>query len=203
MSVTIVGPRDRRKTLPGEQLVNTTSHAADDWQRGLSPFALGPCQLYDGMVGALVENCWQFAKLYPEHADGTGQPTEAYWAWAKRGWQSPQPVRYPMGKGRKPVCLLWDGDRFGYVQGRLKVYWSLYRDAVKKTGAFARLQELHRSGVGVVLFDFDGYDHDSASTSLAQVLQDDSRPMGHAFVLKSMLLFGPDVKPEEVIASGY
>lgn len=59
-SVVIVGPRDRRRTMEGEVLVNTTSHA-DNWERGLSPFFLGPCQLYNGCKAARMENGWQFA----------------------------------------------------------------------------------------------------------------------------------------------
>lgn len=106
-----------------------------------------------------------------------------------------------MGKGRKPLYLLWEGEKLGYVEGRLRVYWRLYRDAVKGTDAFARLKWMHDSGQRVVLFDFDGYDHDEKGVPLSDVLLDDSRPMGHAFVLKSMLLFGAEVEPDDVVKS--
>lgn len=99
------------------------------------------------------------------------------------------------------MCLLWQGEKLGYVEARPRVYWLLYRDAVKGTEAFARLKSMHDSGQRVVLFDFDGYDHDKKGVRLSEVLLDDSRPMGHAFVVKSMLLFGADVVPEDVVKS--
>ena len=49
------------------------------------------------------------------------------------------------------------------------------------------------------LRDFDGYDYQAAGKTLADVLVDPERPMGHAFVLKAMLLYGSDVTPELVL----
>jgi hypothetical protein len=139
------------------------------------------------------------AKAYRQHLDANGNPTAAYWQWAKSGWSNPRAQRYPMGKGAKPEYLLWDGRRLGYVEGRHEVYWPLYRDAVRETRAFARLQSIVAAGDNLALFDFDGYDHDACAISLAEVLVDERRPMGHAFVLKSMLLHGPDVTPQQVL----
>jgi hypothetical protein len=203
MGIVVVGPKDRRKTQPGEHLVNTTSQAANDWQRGLSPFFLGPCALYDGRTARRMENAWQFSKVYPDHADATGMPLETYWKWAESGWRSDLAHRYPMGKGRKPLYLLWEGERFGYVEGRLRVYWRLYRDSVRVSPAFERLRTLHASGAQIVLFDFDGYNHEAMGLRLRDALLNDQRPMGHAFVLKSMLLFGEKVEADEVLRSGY
>lgn len=203
MGIVVVGPKDRRKTLAGEQLVNTTSHASNDWQRGLSPFFLGPCPLYDGRAAMRMENAWQFSKVFQAHADSDGMPLESYWKWAEAGWRSEFAHRYPMGKGSKPLYLLWEGERLGYVEGRLRVYWKLYRDAVRLSPAFEQLKALHASGVQLVLFDFDGYDHEAMGMRLGQVLLNDTRPMGHAFVLKSMLLFGEKVEATDVLNSGY
>ena len=41
--IKIIGPRDK----PDASAINTTSHSANDWSSGLSPFKLGPLSLYD------------------------------------------------------------------------------------------------------------------------------------------------------------
>ncbi len=197
--IRIIGPSDLQAVQrAGTQVVWTVSHAKDDWQRELSPFFLGPVALYDGLESVCMENAWQYAKCYAEHADAEGNPTEAYWEWARKGWSKPA-VRYPMGKGAKPLYLLWHGEHLSYVEARRRVYWPLYRDAVKRTGGFARLKALHAAGP-VVLFDFDGYDHERMGLTLHQVSHHTSKPMGHAFVLKAMLMYGDDIDPHQLQA---
>lgn len=201
--IRIVGPRDQRllRDAPGLAWtrVDTTSHSTAAWTTELSPFYLGPCELYGGRVARRMENAWQFAKVFPQHVGPDGYTTTEYWTWARAGWASERAIRYPMGKGAKPAYLLWEGEKLGYVDARLAVYWKLYRDAVARTSAFERLQTMVAEGQPLALFDFDGYDHDLNRVPLAAVLTDDKRPMGHAFVLKSMLLHGRDVTPEQVL----
>lgn len=200
--IRILGPRDRRDP----QAVNTTSHSASDWSRGLSPFVLGPVALYGGHTARLFENAWQYSKLYPEHADREGLPTAGYWAWARQGWASRTPRRYPMGKdpstnrGRKPLCSVWRGERLGYVDARKAIYVPLYRDAVKGTEAFRRLRETYERDGRITLFDFDGYDYLEAGTTLAKALLDPRRIFGHSFVLALMLTHGPDFTVDQVLA---
>lgn len=191
--VLVIGPglMDR----PGhENLVDTTSHG-QDWNRALSPFALGPVPLYGGRRALRMENGWQFAKVYADQVDEAGEPTRDYWRWAEAGWASSLAQRYPRGKGVKPVYSLWQDEKLDYLQARQRIYWPLYRDAVAKTSAFERLAAmLERDGV-VTLFDFDG----RTVASLGDAILDPRRPMGHAFVLKAMLLYGPSVTVEEVL----
>ncbi|ABM96991.1 hypothetical protein Mpe_B0216 (plasmid) [Methylibium petroleiphilum PM1] len=198
-SIRIVGPRDRGRLPASTLLINTTSHSASEWTTELSPFHLGPCRVSGGHEARRMENAWQFSKVWPDQVGADGNPTEAYWTWAKAGWRNDRPVRYPRGKGAKPAYLWWHGEKLAYVPGRLRAYWPLYRDAVRETAAFARLRELVAGGQDVALFDFDGYDHDSAGVPLRAVLLDETRPMGHAFVLKALLLFGDGVAPEQVL----
>lgn len=197
--IRVIGPRDQRPG-PDWLMVDTTSRSTTAWTTDLSPFHLGPCPLYGGHTAKIVENGWQFSKVMSDQLGPDGAPDASYWRWARNGWGLTHPVRYPRGKGAKPAYLYWDGERLGYVAGRLRVYWKLYRDAVAKTAGFARLQRLAQSGRPIALWDFDGRDHDSLGMSLADILLDDKKPMGHAFVLKAMLLFGPDVTPNEVLA---
>lgn len=143
-----------------------------------------------------MENAWQYAKAYRPFLDAQGNPTEKYWSWAKAGWAGAA-VRYPMGKGAKPEYLLWGEERLGYLEARKRVYWTLYRDAVRTTEGFSRLVELHRAGP-LTLFDYDGYDHELRGMGLRQVSDYPNRPMGHAFVLKAMLLYGVAVEAEDL-----
>ena len=186
--IRIIGPRDKRDP----QAINTTSRSAAEWTTELSPFHLGPVNLYQNMTARLFENAWQFSKVYPEHADSAGNPTEAYWRWARQGWNAKRPFRYPLGKGRKPLYSLWDGKRLGYIQARTNIYLPLYRDLVRETGAFQRLQRIYAEKGSVTLFDFDGYDHTSIGMSLRDVLNCPTRICGHAFILAMMLTHGPD-----------
>ena len=201
-TVRVIGPRDlqhngKPKLNAGETLVWTVSKAADDWQRELSPFHLGPVPLYDGRTARCMENAWQYAKVYAQHADASGQPLPHYWHWAEEGWAKPA-VRYPMGKGAKPLYLLWQGERLGYIEARQRVYWRLYRDAVQATAGFNTLRSLHEQGP-LCLFDFDGYDHEAMGLTLADVIRLTNRPMGHAFVLKAMLTQGHRVEAADVL----
>lgn len=69
-----------------------------EWSRQLSPFYLGPVELFDGNEAKNMENAWQFAKVYSDDVSPeTGDPAPGWWNWAKAGWKNPDPVRFPMG----------------------------------------------------------------------------------------------------------
>jgi hypothetical protein len=174
--------------MPGAKIVNTTSRASSRWERSLSPFFLGPCDLYDDFHAVLVENAWQFSKLYPVHADKNGEPTKYHWDWAKRGYASVRAHRYPMGRRARPLCSLWEGERLGYVEARKRIYVPLYAEAVIKTDGWLRLYRSFRGGGTICLLDFDAYDYGAEELTLKQVLNDPERKMGHAFVLAMLLL---------------
>lgn len=179
---------------PGFVGVDTTSKSGQ-WS-GLSPFLLGPVLLYPGACPAVgdrahnVENAWQFAKLYADHADARGNPTDAYWEWARQGWGDRRAHRYPMGKGAVPLCSWWNGQKLGYIEARKAIYGPLYARSVRQTPAYAALEQLVRTD-DVALRDYDGYDHDKRGWSLSQVLANPTKKMGHAFVLKMLLLRDP------------
>jgi hypothetical protein len=91
-----------------------------------------------------------------------------------------------MGKGVRPLCSLWAGEKLGYVEARKRIYVPVYAALVVETAAFNRLQDMARVG-DVVLWDFDGYNHKSLGRDWRYVLNDPSRPCGHAFVLAALL----------------
>ena len=187
----------------GSAVIDTTSHSTS-WGIGFSPFRLGPCALYGGMHAQVMENAWQYSKVYAAHADANADPTEEYWKWARAGWASPRANRYPMGKGAKPLYSLWDGERHNYIAARKRIFIPLYVRAVFGTNAWRSLRHLVcEQGRQIALRDFDGYDHVAIGRSLPEVLNDPKRTMGHAFVLAMMLeaYSRGASSPEEILAA--
>lgn len=177
-----------------QPVVDTTSKA-DDWRRDLSPFHLGPCNLYKDYVSQNMENAWQFAKVYKEDTDENGNPTESYWTWASTGWADPIPRRYPKGKGVIPQYSLWDGERLGYIDARKQIYGPLYAEAVQRTEGWFRLQRLYNTSEELYLRDWDGWNMQThGMQNLTEVLNNPNKIMGHAFVLAMLLTNDPALK---------
>ena len=79
----VIGPKDSLDL--DSFVVNTTSRSPQTWSRGLSPFYLGPVDLYDSHVAHCLENGWQFSKVYRKHLDEDGTISDQYWEWAQNG----------------------------------------------------------------------------------------------------------------------
>lgn len=176
-------------------VVNTCSNASTGWERDLSPFIVGPCKLYGGLVALNAENGWQHSKVYKQHLDDAGEPNEAWHEWSRAGFANPQANRYPMGKGARPEYSYWDGRKLPYVEARKVIYGPLYVKAVLKTDGFKHLKELYQSEKLLVLRDWDGR---NTNESLTEVLNNPAKKMGHAFVLKMLLTGDPALRQMEL-----
>lgn len=179
MTILVLPPRT--SLTYGIPVCDVTTHGSD-W-RPLSPMLLGPVPLYGGLWSLTMENAWQYAKIYQGYEYG-----ERYWPWARSGWGNPRAVRYPLGKGAKPLHSLWAGDELGYIAARRRIYLPLYAQAVRfhQLDLFLKLRDQARYG-DVVLIDFDTYDHQALGYSWDDVINDPDRKMGHGFVLAMML----------------
>jgi hypothetical protein len=155
-NIFVIGPRDPKPQYG--VVINTTSRS-NNWSKGLSPFFLGPCKLYDGNIAQNVENAWQYSKVYKQFTNEDGNPSETYFKWAKDGWSRTYANRYPMGRGAIPEYSYWNGKH----------------------------KEIYKEKKEVFLWDFDGYNHKELKMDLKQVLNCEERKMGHAFVLAKML----------------
>lgn len=171
--------------------VNTTSRSSDDWSLQLSPFYLGPCDLYAGFTAKKMENAWQYSKVYDCHLDENGDPSFEYFKWAYEGWKKPFGVRYPMGKGAIPKYSFWDNQKYDYISARKNIYAPLYAKAVVQTNAYKQLLEISQSDKNLYLMDFDAYKHQELNMTLTDVMNNPKKKMGHAFVL--MMLLTKDV----------
>lgn len=163
----------------------------------LSPFSLGPCDLYDGIKSRNLQNAWEYTKVYPEHLDSRGDPTLDYWLWAQTGWKSRKPVKNPMGD-RLPSFHLWEGKQIGLVQARAYIFVPLYAQAVKQTEAYQHLKELwetcQKRSVNLTILDYDAHNHHAYGLDLSKVLMNPGRQMGHGFVLAMLLKDDPALK---------
>lgn len=178
--------KDNLDNYNNYEIINTTSTSKDIFKQ-LSPFFLGPCNLYRSYVSRTMENAWQYSKVYQKFTDKEGNPTSGYFQWATSGWARLTANRYPMGKGAKPLYAFWDGQKLNYIEARKQIYIPLYSELVEKTQAFALLKEKLKQNINLILLDFDGYDHDNLKMSLEDVINDPSKTMGHAFIIKKLL----------------
>ncbi len=185
----VIGGRDSQNLPDDANVINTTSRS-HSWSVNLSPFFLGPVELYDGKTAKNMENAWQYSKVYSKFVDDKNTPTSEYFKWADEGWCENRAMRYPMGKGAVPLYSYWNGEHLDYINARKKIYIPLYVNAIIKTEAFERLRDLHQSEKDIYLWDFDGYNHHSRGMSLTEVINSPRHKMGHAFVLAMILEYG-------------
>lgn len=172
--------------------IDVTSSGRKPWNL-LSPFKLGPVSLYGGMQSLNVENAWQYAKLYERFADEDGNPTPAYYKWAKQGWANPKAGRYPMGKGVKPLCSIWNGKKLDYITARKRIYLPLYAQGSLNSPVFAKLlelvEQLAKNDKDLVLLDFDAPKKPECPDNEGLLKKVNTpKTMGHAFALKMLIM---------------
>lgn len=172
--------------------INTTSKSREGWSRAFSPFFLGPCQVTPLDVPTQchrMENAWQYSKVYADQVGEARRPTHEWTDWSNQGFANPDAVRFPRGKGAKPLYSLHCGEPHGYVQARAIIYAPLYSTCVRTHAAesYEKLKNMVARGDKVVLFDYDGHAKHLAGLTLRQVLHNTRRKMGHSFVLRGMV----------------
>lgn len=176
----VIGPRDQAP--PGALVVNTTSRSSD-FGFAFSPFLNQGTVAVGDLFSHNVENLWQFSKVYEEHAND--EDAYAYFAWRDRGFADRRAHRYPMGKGRKPLYSVLNGERLDYVTARKRIYVPAYRQKLREfcTRQLETLVDM-LTVTDVALWDFDGYLTDD---DFDTVLNSSDRKMGHAFIIQRMV----------------
>ena len=95
--------------------------------------------------------------------------------------------RYPYGKGAIPVYSYDGVYRYSYIEARRSIYIKHYAKALAKTNAFNILKKMYDKGEKLALRDFDGYNHKKLGMSYDEVIDCETRKMGHAFIIGMML----------------
>lgn len=175
-------------------------------------YQITPYYLRDA-EGHIFENIWQFSKCYEKvdaqhevktdniiwsHPAEThvidSQPTPAFWAWRKKGWNNKYAVRYPNGyHGRhRCLCALWNDNgtwvTLPYVAARKKIYCKVYAALVQATEAYQMLKALHDQGQGLQICEMDVRPGLITEEVLRRELNNDKQPFGHGYVLATCLL---------------
>jgi hypothetical protein len=177
--IRVTGVREPCPTGDDIAVVNVTSRSKEEWSIALSPFFLGPC---DRPKARIFENAWQYAKVYAEFADAAQNPTADYYMWAEQGFNNDEAVRFPMGRGAKPLYTWFEGQKLGYISARKALYAPLYEELAGKTEAFRRLKTMFECGRyrQIWLRDFDGYDHVDLGMTLLDVGMAKTRNCSHS-----------------------
>ncbi|KAH3742976.1 hypothetical protein Pelo_15632 [Pelomyxa schiedti] len=166
---------------PTPNCINVYIHTDESTFGGdLSPYHLRTRE------GFIIENVWQFSKLYPKvpaqnqpqyqggwthpqevHCDPkTKKPTDAYWRWRHKGFMFPHAVRYPVGTEARAQCLcsIWpmdasaasDNQCLGYIEARKRIYCGLYAQCAPSAPSFAKMQRLLSDGTSIQIIEVDG-----------------------------------------------
>lgn len=142
----------------------------------------------------ILENVWQYSKVYSEHLDSNGNIKDEWYKWRDEGYGLYRAVRHPMGKGIKEEFSFWNGERLTKVDARKQIYIPLYKESVSTTkkDAFSKIvdcyEDLSNQDKDLYLRDFDGYDRHSVNMSLEDVINNTNKSLGHCFVLEMMIL---------------
>lgn len=143
---------------------------------------LGPYCLSDNQ-GRIMENIWQFSKVYPwvpevkipytvrypkivwtwpeeVHVNAENVPNETYWKWREAGMRAPDPVRYPVGRDHAKYCLYAlkgrGGRQIDYADARREIYLAEYTALVQDVKEFNQLQDRLEEGENLLIIETDG-----------------------------------------------
>lgn len=176
-----------KHTIPEGAFSMDVTSRSSTWGKHFSPFNLGPVDLYDGHWAYNIENAFQFSRVYAEYSTVDGVPAAHYWEWAKKGWQNPKPIKYPLGVWSKHLYHWWDNKKLSNLEAQNQIFLPIYKKAVIKTTAFSRLKEMYETGQDIYLIDFEGYDHRFLGKSWDDVVNNIDMPVGQAFALCMIL----------------
>lgn len=180
----LVGRRIGSKDPKVEGYYNVVALTPSTKYASLSPYLL------KSEKGYLIENLWQFSKIYnvvPKstqrysqwdktiiwdhpsevHIGKDGQPTDAYWDWRKKGFKNKYPVRYPVGRSKKNTVngsiykINGKYRKFGYVKARKRIYIPEYTNSVRKEEQFKELKNRLKKGQNLLIIDVDGPHYES------------------------------------------
>jgi hypothetical protein len=143
---------------------------------------LGPYLLRDD-EGHIMENIWQFSKVYPHvpkstqyysqwdrtviwdhpeerHIDPEGRLTTEYLVWRSKGFSNEYAVRYPVGMKYHHTCvgsfIMGETVMYGYIAARKKIYLPVYCELVRKQPLFDKLKQDLDSGINLLIIEVDG-----------------------------------------------
>lgn len=178
-------------TPEGFKRIDVTSHN-QLLNKYLSPFYLGPIISFDNIECKIMENLWQFGKVYEEHVNENNEVNDLWKKWRLNGFLDNKPHRHPY-KG-KPLFHYWNGEKLKYIESRKKVYIPAYINCVNNNKGVEYIKEELKNN-NIALADFDGFNFVKAGMTIEELIEDDKHIMGHGHVLY-LLIKKPDIAYE-------
>jgi len=153
----------------------------DDYP-GLDPVNIGPLNLYKGWRSNNLHNAWEYSKVYKEYTSN-GQPTQAYWDWASKGWDSDKPAKVSK---KKYMYHVWDGAKYGIIEARKRIFASIYIKSIFDTKDYAELRNaVNNCNKTVAIVASQSLDY--KKSSLTEALFSPDKEFGYAFLLVMMI----------------
>lgn len=167
--------------------VDVTSHSKDKLGRQFSPFVLGDVCVESGLWASSVENAWQYSKVFPEHTDLDGNPTDAWFAWRQEGLERDHPVHSPMGKGAQHLYWYHNGKKLNAREAREKLFKPWYMELAKNTDAWDWLVDKYKQGKRILMRDFKSIDHVAEQRTFTECLSEPTIQLCHGYLLAEAL----------------
>jgi hypothetical protein len=179
-------PVNQKFIIPSGKISFDVTSRSHKWTRYFSPFFVGPIEMYDGYISHNLENCYQYSKVFSQHINHEQNPTQSYFDFAKKGWESKTPVKYPMGAWETPLFHFWDGKKLSHKEARKTIFLDNYVKAVKDTEKFKSLKKISEQYEEVYLIDFEGYNFRNLNMTYQDVLESNFT-FGQGMVLSMMI----------------
>ena len=177
--------------LPDDAIVIDVTSRSKSLGKQFSPFLVGPVKLYGDYTAQNMENAFQYSRVYTEYNGYDDRPTASYFEWAREGWNSKQPNKYPLGAWSRHLYHWWDGKKItDRIEAQNTIFVGPYAKAIVRTEAYRKLKKLYETtDRDIYLLDFEGYDHRLFEMNWRQVMHHPTWAVGQGFVL-AMLLEG-------------
>lgn len=157
----------------------------------LSPFLLGPVRTPDGLTAHVVENLWQFGKVYSQLADENGNPTEEFFQWRENGFSDYKAHRHTLPG--KPLYHWWNGEKLSYTESRKRVYIPVFTMAImQRPDVIRQLKQYLEQGGKVAIRDFDGFNFKANGFDYESFMNYEAKRLGHGHVI-AMIMERPDL----------
>jgi hypothetical protein len=163
--------------------LDVTSHSKDPLGKQFSPFVLGEVQVENGLWAYTLESAWQYSKVFPEHLDAEGNPSDEWFEWRESGLANQNPVHFPMGRGAKHEYFYVDGEKFDAVEARDKLFVPWYLDLAKETEAWHWLESEYRAGKRILMRDFRSIDNIDQRLTFDDCLNDPHVRLCHGYII--------------------
>ncbi len=167
--------------------VDVTSHSKDKLGRQFSPFLLGDVYVESGLWASSVENAWQYSKVFPEHTDLAGNPTDEWYAWREEGIERDHPVHSPMRRGAQHLYWFNKGRKLNARAAREELFKPWYMDLARNTDAWDWLVSEYQQGKRIMMRDFKAIDNVAEQRTFTECLNEPSIPLCHGYLLAEAL----------------